>query len=58
MNNLIKVEIEPGYIIMVTPEEAEKYNFTIVKKVEKTNVYDVQTPEKNKSVKPQSKKGE
>ena len=58
MNNLIKVEIEPGYIIMVTPEEAEKYNFTIVKKVEKTTVYDIETPEKNKAVKPQSKKGE
>lgn len=58
MNNLIKVEIKPGVIIMVTPEEAEKYNFTIVKKVEKTSIYDVETPKENKAVKPQAKKGE
>ena len=55
MNNLIKAELKPGHIILVTQEEAEKYNLVIVKEAVVTKPTE---PEKNKAVKPQANKGE
>ena len=58
MTNLIKVEIQKGVFVLLSPEDIEKYKLTPVKEV--IEVQEVPTPvaPKTKVVKLQTKKGE
>ena len=60
MINLIKVEIEKGVFVLLSPEDIEKYKLTPVKVDEIIEVEEVQATitAKTKIVKPKIKKGE